>query len=97
MEAVCTDNRLSGQVEASLKTLARAFGRALSPSLSPAPRETLWDGGGFSLDAEVRIEGDDRAGPERLLRYCTPPRLCAGAAAADRWCIRCRPCPGSAL
>ena len=27
-------------------------------------------GGGFSLDAAVRIEGTDRAGLERLLRYC---------------------------
>jgi hypothetical protein len=29
-----------------------------------------WDhGGGFSLDASVRIEGQDRAGLERLPRY----------------------------
>jgi hypothetical protein len=33
-----------------------------------------WDhGGGFSLDASVRIEGQDRAGLERLLRYCARP------------------------
>ena len=33
-------------------------------------------GGGFSLDATVRIEGADRAGRERLLRYCArPPAL----------------------
>ena len=33
-----------------------------------------WDhGGGFSLDAAVRIEGRDRAGLERLLRYCARP------------------------
>jgi Putative transposase/Transposase zinc-binding domain len=33
-----------------------------------------WDhGGGFSLDAAVRIEGADRAGRERLLRYCARP------------------------
>ena len=30
-------------------------------------------GGGFSLDASVRIEGPDRAGLERLLRYCARP------------------------
>ncbi|HQY71878.1 MAG TPA: transposase [Pseudomonadales bacterium] len=30
-------------------------------------------GGGFSLDAGVRIEGDDRQGRERLLRYCARP------------------------
>ena len=29
--------------------------------------------GGFSLDATVRIEGDDREGLERLLRYCARP------------------------
>jgi hypothetical protein len=33
-----------------------------------------WDhGGGFSLDATVRIEGADLAGRERLLRYCARP------------------------
>jgi len=33
-----------------------------------------WEhGGGFSLDASVRIEGTDRAGLERLLRYCARP------------------------
>jgi len=30
-------------------------------------------GGGFLLDAAVRIEGADRAGRERLLRYCARP------------------------
>ena len=33
-----------------------------------------WDhGGGFSLDASVRIEATDRAGLERLIRYCARP------------------------
>jgi Putative transposase len=33
-----------------------------------------WDhGGGFSVDASVRIEGADQAGLERLLRYCARP------------------------
>jgi hypothetical protein len=33
-----------------------------------------WEhGGGFSVDAAVRIEGNDRAGLERLLRYCARP------------------------
>jgi len=31
------------------------------------------DGGGFSVDAGVRIEAADRAGLERLLRYCARP------------------------
>jgi hypothetical protein len=33
-----------------------------------------WQGsGGFSVDASVRIEGEDRAGIERLVRYCARP------------------------
>jgi len=32
-----------------------------------------WDNSGFSLDAGVCIAGDDRAGLERLLRYCARP------------------------
>ncbi|HZD04045.1 MAG TPA: transposase [Longimicrobiales bacterium] len=33
-----------------------------------------WHGtGGFSIDASVRIEGDDRHGVERLVRYCARP------------------------
>ncbi len=33
-----------------------------------------WDhGGGFSLDASVRIEATDRSGIERLIRYCARP------------------------
>ena len=28
---------------------------------------------GFSIDASVRIEGEDRPGVERLLRYCARP------------------------
>ena len=33
-----------------------------------------WQGsGGFSIDASVRIEGEDCQGVERLLRYCARP------------------------
>ena len=32
-----------------------------------------WDHGGFSLNANVRIETKDRAGLERLIRYCARP------------------------
>ena len=33
-----------------------------------------WQGsGGFSVAASVRIEGEDRAGVERLVRYCARP------------------------
>jgi hypothetical protein len=35
---------------------------------------TQWEhGGGFSVDASVRFEAADRAGRERLLRYCARP------------------------
>jgi hypothetical protein len=35
-----------------------------------------WQGaGGFSVDASVRIEGEGRAGTERLVRYCARPPL----------------------
>jgi hypothetical protein len=38
----------------------------------------LWNhGGGFSLDATVRIEANDRRGLERLLRYCARPPFAA--------------------
>jgi hypothetical protein len=34
----------------------------------------IWQGtGGFSVDAAVRIHGSDRAGRERLIRYCARP------------------------
>jgi hypothetical protein len=52
----------------------RWFARA--GPLDPADARDMagWHhGGGFSLDAAVRIEGPDRAGLERLLRYCARP------------------------
>jgi len=32
-----------------------------------------WENSGFSLDAAVRVAAHDRAGLERLLRYCARP------------------------
>jgi len=32
-------------------------------------------GGGFSVDAQVRLEAHERDGLERLLRYCARPAL----------------------
>ncbi len=38
-----------------------------------------WNNGeGFSVDASVCIEGHDRAGLERLLRFCTRPPFALG-------------------
>ena len=54
--------------------MLRWFARA--GHLDPADARDMagWHhGGGFSLDAAVRIEGTDRAGLERLLRYCARP------------------------
>ena len=39
----------------------------------PTRRRWRLHGGGCSLDAAVRSEGADRAGRERLLRYCARP------------------------
>ena len=58
--------------------LRRRLLRALARRgvLEPEDAETMasWEhGGGFSLDAGVRIEAADRQGLERLLRYCARP------------------------
>jgi hypothetical protein len=54
---------------------AAVGGQAARP---PVPEDArimaAWEhGGGFSVDAGVRIEADNRAGLERLLRYCARP------------------------
>jgi len=41
-------------------------------------------GGGFSVDAGVRIEAPDRAGLVRLLRYCARPPFACGSAQTAR-------------
>jgi hypothetical protein len=51
----------------------RPVQRAGAWSLSGADRAQWEHGGGFSVDASVRIEAADRAGCERLLRYCARP------------------------
>jgi hypothetical protein len=49
--------------------------------------------GGFSVDASVRIEGDDRIGIERLVRYCArgPLALERQHALDGTASTRCRP------
>ena len=51
----------------------RPVQRAGAWSLSGADRAQWEHGGGFSVDASVRIAAADRAGRERLLRYCARP------------------------
>jgi hypothetical protein len=42
-----------------------------------------WSYDGFSLDAAVRIEGGDRDGLERVLRYCARPPFALERLEAD--------------
>ncbi len=52
------------------------MGRSLLESCD-AKEMLAYQHGGFSVDAGLRIEADDRAALERLLRYCArPPFAC---------------------
>ncbi|MES9858985.1 MAG: transposase [Sedimenticola sp.] len=56
------------------KRVLRLFVRRGLLSSDDAEQMQAWqNGGGFSLNAEVRIEGADRQGLERLFRYCARP------------------------
>ena len=56
------------------RRILRAFVRRGLIDKSDGKEMLGWEhGGGFSLDASVCIEGRDRAGLERLLRYCARP------------------------
>ncbi len=62
------------EVQATLRRrILRAFvGRGLLESFE-AKEMLAYKHSGFSVDAGVRIEAHDRAGLERLLRYCARP------------------------
>ena len=62
------------QMQADLRRrILRAFvGRGLIESCD-AKEMLAYQHSGFSVDASVRIEAQDRAGLERLLRYCARP------------------------
>jgi Putative transposase len=54
--------------------ILRAFVRRGLIEKIDANEMAAWEhGGGFSVDASVCIEGNDREGLERLLRYCARP------------------------
>ena len=56
------------------RRLLRALTRRGVLEREDAEAMDAWDhAGGFSLDASVRIEAQDREGLERLLRYCARP------------------------
>ncbi len=63
-----------GEVQSAVRRrLLRAVERRGLPSPEEAQIMAAWEhGGGFSVDAGVRIEAHERAGLERLLRYCRP-------------------------
>jgi hypothetical protein len=69
-----TDEDLTAAERKVRTRVLRLFKRRdlLSPDDAALMRQ--WQhGGGFSLDAKVRIEATDRKGLERLLRYCARP------------------------
>jgi hypothetical protein len=60
------------------RRVLRAFVRAGRLEREEGREMERWEhGGGFSVDASVRIEADDRQGLERLLRYCARPPFAA--------------------
>jgi hypothetical protein len=66
---------LLDEVQAKVRRrLLRALNRRSVLETEDAETMASWEhGGGFSLDASVRIEGADRPGLEGLLRYCARP------------------------
>ena len=64
------------RVEAKVRTRVLRW-MARQGLLEPEEAKAMqaWERGGFSVDARVRVEASDRAGLERLLRYCArgPP------------------------
>jgi len=69
------DATATAEVQAQVRRrLLRAFVRRDLLPADDAQAMARWEhGGGFSVDASVRIAAADRAGRERLLRYCARP------------------------
>ncbi len=76
------DETAVAQVQATLRSriLRALVGRGLLESFE-AKEMLAYRHSGFSVDTSVRIEAHDRAGLERLLRYCARPPFSCGAAA----------------
>jgi hypothetical protein len=73
-EAVLTDADVQWVQARVRQRVLRWFVRQGYLDKDDAKDMAQWrNGGGFSVDASVRIEADDRAGLERLLRYCARP------------------------
>ncbi|MCM8614066.1 transposase [Accumulibacter sp.] len=69
------DAAASGEVQTAVRRrLLRSAQRRGLLSAGDAQGMAEWEhSGGFSVDAEVRIEAHEREGLERLLRYCARP------------------------
>ena len=69
------DTAAIAQVQAQVcQRILRAFVRCGLIDKGDRDEMLSWEhGGGFSLDASVCIQDTDRAGLERLLRYCARP------------------------
>jgi len=78
---LCPADIAAVQRAARTRVLRLFARRGLIPPEAAAEMRQWEHGGGFSLDAVIRIEATDRKGLERLLRYCARPNLCARAAA----------------
>ena len=74
-EATGLDEAAISQVQANVrKRILRAFvARGHLVTHDAKDMAAYAHGGGFSVDAGVLIEAADRAGLERLLRYCARP------------------------
>jgi Putative transposase len=69
---LCAD--IAAVQRAARTRVLRLFARrGLIPPEAAAEMRQWEHGGGFSLDAVVRIEATDQKGLERLLRYCARP------------------------
>lgn len=61
------------QSDAGRRILRAFVGRGVLDAVDEKEMAGYQHGGGFSVDAGVRIAAADRAGLERLLRYCARP------------------------
>lgn len=69
----------AGDIERLTEALRRRLLKRFAV-LGAIPQEVAeemlaWPNGGFSLDASVRVEAEDRTGLQRLLGYCTRPAI----------------------
>jgi hypothetical protein len=64
-----------GQAQVRRRVLRAFVHRGLLAPEAARHRRAWEAGGGFSVEGSIRVEAHDRAGLERLLRYCARPPL----------------------